>query len=261
MSTCQQVALDALSLPGAVLDWLDGAPLYESSGASGARTLYVGGGREAFLKIAPRRALERAAQMQHFFSARGLSPRVLAYWPLDRDYLVTARLLGEDGVSPRHLDQPERLSELFGRALRGLHEADPAGCPVQGRMAELMGGAQAGRFQQDHLELLAPYIGPAQAALAGRELAEGAGLLREETLIHGDYCLPNILIENWRAVGFIDVAEGGVGDRHYDLAWGLWTIRWNLHSVRCGQIFLDAYGRERIDGQRLRLAGLLAALE
>lgn len=80
-------------------------------------------------------------------------------------------------------------------------------------------------------------------------------------LIHGDYCLPNIILNNWAFEGFIDVADGGLGDRHYDLAWGLWTLNRNLKSSKYGQRFLDAYGKDCIDKDRLRICGLLAAME
>jgi kanamycin kinase len=52
-----------------------------------------------------------------------------------------------------------------------------------------------------------------------------------------------------------------MGDRHYDLAWGLWTVKRNLKSSKYGHRFLDAYGRDCIDKDRLRICGLLAAME
>ena len=77
-------------------------------------------------------------------------------------------------------------------------------------------------------------------------------LLQEETLIHGDYCLPNILLDNWRFTGFIDVGGAGIADRHIDLLWGVWTLKFNLGSARWSDLFMDAYGRDRIDPDLLR---------
>lgn len=48
--------------------------------------------------------------------------------------------------------------------------------------------------------------------------------------IHGDLCLPNIIASDGHFVGFIDISNMGKGDREYDYAWLLWSLRYNLHS-------------------------------
>jgi len=70
--------------------------------------------------------------------------------------------------------------------------------------------------------------------------------------ITGDYCLPNIIMDNFAFKGFIDVGYGGVGDRHYDLYWGIWTLQYNLKTDKYRDIFLDAYGRKLIDEDGLK---------
>jgi kanamycin kinase len=176
--------------------------------------------------------------------------------------MITAPLEGEDGTSEKYLAEPERLSEIFGQSLRRLHEIDISDCPVKDRMSGLVRMAGSTSFLQDHLDDTAGYIGAARADDASAEIAAMSGLLKNDVLIHGDYCLPNIILNNWAFEGFIDVADGGAGDRHYDLAWGLWTLNWNLKTPRYGQRFLDAYGRDSglIDKDRLRVCGLLAAM-
>ena len=77
--------------------------------------------------------------------------------------------------------------------------------------------------------------------------------LKSDTLLHGDYCLPNIMLENWRFTGFIDLGRGGIGDRHIDLFWGAWTLEFNLHTDKYGSRFLDAYGRDRVEEEMLRV--------
>ena len=76
--------------------------------------------------------------------------------------------------------------------------------------------------------------------------------MKNDTLLHGDYCLPNILLDDWKFSGFIDLDSGGVGDRHIDLFWGAWTLRFNLHTDAWCDRFLDAYGRDRIEPEILR---------
>ena len=80
-------------------------------------------------------------------------------------------------------------------------------------------------------------------------------MLKSDTLIHGDYCLPNIMLDNWRFSGFIDLGNGGRGDRHIDIFWGAWTLEFNLKTDEYRQRFFDAYGRDLIDVEALRVVG------
>lgn len=256
-----RVNIDTLSLPDELIKWIGNAPIYESSGHSGARTVYIDRDGGAYLKIADYGSLLLSSQLQTYFSKHKLSSPVIRYLSTDRDYLITEPIKGDDGTSRKYLDEPERLSEIFGQSLRLLHEVDASDCPIKDRMYEFTHMAGTNSFLQTHLNDIAEYIGIARAGASSAEIVEKSGLLKNDVLIHGDYCLPNIILNNWAFEGFIDVADGGVGDRHYDLAWGLWTLNYNLKSSKYGHRFLDAYGRDCIDRDRLRICGLLAAMD
>jgi kanamycin kinase len=261
MEKNEQVDIDTLSLPDELIKWIGNAPIYESSGQSGARTVYIDRDGGAYLKIAVCGSLLLSSQLQTYFSKHKLSSPVIRYLSTDRDYLITVPIKGDDGTSKKYLAEPERLSEIFGLSLRLLHEVDASDCPIKDRMYELTLKAGTNSFLQTHLYDIVEYIGIAHADTSLAEIVATSGLLKNNVLIHGDYCLPNIILNNWVFEGFIDVADGGVGDRHYDLAWGLWTLNRNLKSSKYGHRFLDAYGRECIDKDRLRICGLLAAME
>jgi kanamycin kinase len=61
------------------------------------------------------------------------------------------------------------------------------------------------------------------------------------------------MLDDWRFSGFIDLGNGGVGDRHIDLFWGAWTLWFNLKTDRYRDRFLDAYGRDKIDAPMLKI--------
>ena len=84
-------------------------------------------------------------------------------------------------------------------------------------------------------------------------LSESKHLLKADTLIHGDYCLPNVLLDGWKFSGFIDLGNSGVADRHIDLFWGAWTLGFNLHTDMYRGRFFDAYGRDRVDEDLIRV--------
>ncbi|HKC19253.1 MAG TPA: phosphotransferase [Candidatus Dormibacteraeota bacterium] len=60
-------------------------------------------------------------------------------------------------------------------------------------------------------------------------------------LTHGDYCLPNVLVQDGRLSGLVDVAGAGLASPEVDLAAGVWTLQYN-HGRGFARAFLDAYG-------------------
>jgi len=64
---------------------------------------------------------------------------------------------------------------------------------------------------------------------------------RGNVLIHGDYCLPNVLVADGALSGLIDVGRTGLGDPRTDLAAGVWTLQYNFGPGHARE-FLDAYG-------------------
>ena len=60
-------------------------------------------------------------------------------------------------------------------------------------------------------------------------------------LIHGDYCLPNVLVENGRLSGLVDVGLSGLGNPETDLAAGVLTLSY-IYGPGFARRFLEAYG-------------------
>ncbi len=135
-----------------------------------------------------------------------------------------------------------------------LHSFDFTGCPVPNHTERYLFRAEQNYINQQYDVSLFPdnwgYAKPEEAY----EVVKSEGhLLQTDTLLHGDYCLPNVILDNWRFSGFIDLDSGGVGDRHVDLFWGAWTLFFNLKTDKYRQRFFDAYGRDKVDEEKLRL--------
>lgn len=238
---------------------LDHAVVYDSSCSPEARVWYIDRDGGFYLKSAPKNTLREEAELTRFFHSRQLSAEVLAYESLERDWLLTRRIPGEDCLCPVYLDDPVRLCDTTAELLRMLHDTDFDRCPVPDRTARRLDAArrnyQSGNF--DH-SLFPDNWGYASAEDAIHVLEEHALYLKTDCLLHGDYCLPNILLDSWKFSGFIDLAAGGVGDRHMDLFWGIWSLGFNLKTDRYRDRFLDAYGRADVSEDLLRT---VAALE
>ena len=64
---------------------------------------------------------------------------------------------------------------------------------------------------------------------------------RGHVLIHGDYCLPNVLVMDRKLSGLVDVGRSGLGNPEDDLAAGVWTLQYN-YGKGFARTFLEAYG-------------------
>ena len=60
-------------------------------------------------------------------------------------------------------------------------------------------------------------------------------------LIHGDYCLPNVLVEQGRLTALVDLGQSGIGDPRDDFAAALWSLHYN-YGPGFAREFLDSYG-------------------
>jgi kanamycin kinase len=71
----------------------------------------------------------------------------------------------------------------------------------------------------------------------------------DEVLVHGDYCLPNVLFDA-DGCHYLDVGEAGVGDRYIDLVSGIWSLRHNYGKGSLGNL-LNEYGLKTLDRRKL----------
>lgn len=65
-----------------------------------------------------------------------------------------------------------------------------------------------------------------------------------DTLIHGDFCLPNILARDGRVSGYIDLGDSGIGDPWRDYAWCIWSLEYNLKTDAYTGLLLEKLGIE-----------------
>ena len=78
----------------------------------------------------------------------------------------------------------------------------------------------------------------------------------ELVFTHGDYCLPNIIINNGKLSGFIDLIFAGINDKYFDFAAIVWSIGYNFGSEWVKYFFED-YGLNNIDWDRIKFYQML----
>ena len=91
-------------------------------------------------------------------------------------------------------------------------------------------------------------------------IQEQGHLLKTDAFIHGDACLPNFILKDAsRFSCFIDLGLADFSDCHIDLFWAVWSLNYNLHDPKYAELFLDYYGREHVDINKLRLVAAFEA--
>lgn len=224
------------------------ADIYDSSSSPEARVYFIDKDDGYYLKCAKTGTLEKEAKMTQYFHSKKLGAEVLNYTSNTHDWLLTKAVVGHDCIDSEYLSHPKRLCDTIATELRKLHEIDYSDCPVMDRTAEYLANAENNYRTGNYDKSSFPdSFGYRSAEQAHEVLAAGKNALQGKVLLHGDYCLPNIILENWKFSGFIDLDCAGVGDRHIDLFWGAWTLCFNLKTNQYRDRFLDAYGRDKVD--------------
>jgi kanamycin kinase len=159
--------------------------------------------------------------------------------------LITEAMPGRDATDPFWRQDVPGLVGAFGRGLRDLHGAvDRRHCPyrfgldvalahVRRRVAA--GTLDPGRGHPEHHHLT--------AGAALKRLEQTAPPTEDLVVCHGDYCPPNVLLEDGRVTGYLDLGELGVADRWWDIAVGGWSTGWNF-GPEFEPLFYASYGIE-----------------
>lgn len=256
----KRIQVNTSDYPKKILNLMKDSQVYDSSCSKEAQVLYIDKDGGYFVKKAMKGALNTESLMTEYMHSLGLSAEVLYYGSNeDSDFLLTKGISGEDCTDSKYLSDPIKLCDTTAHLLRTLHETEASNCPVRDRIQtysdRVMKGFNGHYYEPDLFRDMWEFKSFDDAKLVAQE---GLSLLETNVLIHGDYCLPNILLNDWEFSGYIDLGNGGMGDRHIDILWGIWTLKFNLGTDKYTERFMDAYGKEKIEPEMLRM---VAAME
>jgi kanamycin kinase len=160
------------------------------------------------------------------------------------DWLLVQALGGTDATKHPWRSDPARLVPALATGLAAFHAAAPAdACPFRFTLATAMEHVR--RRVHDGIAKPTDLHPEHQHLTLERAVAELERLApRREDLVvcHGDYCLPNVLLDDaGNVTGYVDLGEMAVADRWFDIAVGAWSVTWNL-GPGWEELFFDAYG-------------------
>lgn len=238
----------------------------DTLGLSSAQTFRIEGRENFYLKINavdPWGGLKAEADASAWLRGRLPAPEIVFYERADGiDYLLIRALPGLPASDDYWKTNPRRLAEILAESMRALHNLDPADCPFDQRtdtkIREVSQYVRLGLVNADDFDL--ENVGKTPEEILNQLYTERP--LQEDLVVtHGDFCLPNLILDNWKLSGFIDVGSLGVGDRYQDLALCLRDLVNELNTDRYAKFFFDAYGLTAVDDEKLRYFRLLDELK
>ena len=184
-------------------------------------------------------------------------PKVLLFAADEtNEYLLLSEISGvatsDDSLKS---DIPKTIAELTN-GLKMIHALPVEDCPFDAR---LRGKIERARKRMIHglveeHDFDEKRLGRSAADLF-QELIDTAPTAEDLVFTHGDYCLPNVVLENGSLGGFVDWGSAGVADRFQDLALLTRSIFHNVGEDRTKDVF-EIYGIEP-DAQKLHFYRLL----
>ncbi len=160
----------------------------------------------------------------------------------DMCYLLMSRIKGQMSCEEYYLEHPNELCEHLANGLKMLWSVDISDCPVLRNIDDEL---KAARRQVDlklyDLDNVEPDTFGENGLFKKPEdlykwLEENKPEC-EPVLSHGDYCLPNIFIDNGKISGFIDLGDTGIGDKWRDIAICYRSLRHNFDGTYGGKVY------------------------
>jgi len=171
-------------------------------------------------------------------------PQILAYevWE-GKSYLLMEKMQGKMSCNSEYLEKPNVLLEALAEGLKMLWDVDITDCPHRCDLDRML---ERARMQVENGVVDMENVEPTTLGEGG--FASPADLLNwleenrpteELVLSHGDYCLPNIFLENGRIKGFIDLGRTGIADKWCDIALCYRSLKHNFDGTYGGKIYPD----------------------
>jgi aminoglycoside phosphotransferase len=178
----------------------------------------------------------------------------------DAAFLLMTAVPGRDCTDTAHAADIPAMVRGLADGLRLLHATPPDGCPFDHTPAADLARVRL-RVERNLVDAR-EFGAPAEGRTPAEALAELLAMPlpdEEPVLTHGDYCLPNVLLDGGRLAGFCDLGRLGVGGRYRDLALAARSLAYNWGAAHVPLLF-ESYGIGAPDQRKLDFYLLLDEL-
>ncbi|MGO1367758.1 APH(3') family aminoglycoside O-phosphotransferase [Senegalia sp. (in: firmicutes)] len=167
-------------------------------------------------------------------------PKVYYFKKIDGyEYLLLSKIKGSDILTQEILQRPYFVAQKVGKALKQIHNIDISNCEFNETI-------------NDKLKLIKNMYNHKRNLRIYKSLFQFKPIEEDLVFTHGDYCFPNIMIDNDDISGFIDLGRSGIGDRYVDISVIIRSIVLNYKNYNVLKVFLEEYGLKNIDYEKLK---------
>ena len=238
-----------LEVPSKIKALIDEKPfIVDDIGMSGNKVLIF---EDMVLKIEDGlTSMAEQVQLMKWLEEKIPVPRVLEYEEENgKCYLLMSRIGGEMSCDTYYLEHSNILLEALACGLKMLWEMDIQECP---RVRDLDAMLKEARIQVENNLVDFDNVEPTTFGEDGfrnpKDLLEWLENNRpsfEPVFSHGDYCLPNVFLENGHIKGFIDLGKAGICDKWNDIALCYRSLKHNFGGLYGGKVYED-FNPERL---------------
>lgn len=235
--------MNDINIPDNIRRFIDGKSYsFDDIGMSGSQIMIFA---DSVLKrVKYRKENEETVQMMRWLEGKIPIPRVICF---ERDfeyqYLLMSKVSGKMSCDEYYLEHPKELLGLLAEAMKMLWSVDISDCP---RNRNIDAELKEARYRVENNLVDLDNAEPTTFGDGGfkdpKELLQWLEDNRpdyEPVLSHGDFCLPNIFIENGGISGFIDLGDTGIGDKWRDIALCYRSLKHNFDGSFGGKVYPD----------------------
>ncbi|NLM49900.1 MAG: aminoglycoside 3'-phosphotransferase [Clostridiaceae bacterium] len=250
--------LKMLKIPDELYKFVDKSKITPVLGGKSEAHVYLLENKERlYLKIMPKNmgfSLKKEADVLGWLNGKLIVPEVLHFsGNADFEYLL---MTGVKGISAENFFDKKTLIQKLAQGLKIIHSIDITNCPFDNRLDLKLKEAKyrvennlvdEDNFDNEHAGL--------KAGDLFKKLLDTKPKNEDLVFTHGDYTLPNILIDNDK-IGFIDWSNAGICDRYQGLALAFRSIERHI-GKEWAELFFKEYGVYGVDWEKIEYFMLL----
>ena len=160
------------------------------------------------------------------------------------NYLLMSKISGKMACEDEFMNNPKQLLSVLADAFNSLWNVDISDCPVKNDLSTVLKEAE---YRVEHRLVDVDDAEPETFGKGGfkdpQQLFEWLCDNRPDedpVLSHGDFCLPNVFINDDKFSGFVDIGRMGIADRYQDIALCYRSLHHNFSGVYSGKSY-DGY--------------------
>ncbi len=212
------------------------------------------------MKRGGRQSLKPEAERLSWLQGKLPVPRLLDYREHGEHELLWISELPGRHAAERSWAEEVRRAELvsaLAAGLRQIHSVPIGDCPFDRRIAACVREAEQHMMRGwvDETDFDESRSGLTAGQLF-EQLQRSLPHAEELVFTHGDYCMPNIIVDAGFRCGFIDLGRAGVADRYQDIALAVRSLIFNF-GEQWVELFLRSYGLPDPDWSKIEFYKLL----